>query len=282
MAYALNRRFFIAGTAALVAAPLRAMSSGHRLIRRGDRLFIAAKVNGVAVEALLDSGAELSVADPAFAARLALANGTNAIARGSGAATTQAKLIPHVRIEAAGIILADAMIGVIDLGDVGKRLIGARLDMIVGRDLFDASRLWIDIPHGRIAAVPRVKMPMGVKLDLVTADGNELAPITIEGKAAKAVFDLGNGTGVLVSRKFAQQYLLDGRTTGETSGGGLGGARRQQTLNLASLTVAGKTFRDVPARIDDAGGASDANIGVGILQHFGITVDFAQHLAWLA
>ena len=48
-----------------------------------DRLYLSAEVNGVAVEALLDSGAELSVADTAFAREAHIVGGAEVAMRGT-------------------------------------------------------------------------------------------------------------------------------------------------------------------------------------------------------
>ncbi len=98
----------------------------------------------------------------------------------------------------------------------------------------------------------------------------------------QAEFDLGNGTGVILSRRFATQAgLFDGRPVSATPGGGIGGPKLRQGFILRSLSVAGRDFSGVHVDVDDAPDAPDANIGVGVLQHFRITTDFASHKVWL-
>jgi hypothetical protein len=67
--------------------------------------------------------------------------------------------------------LRDQTIAVADLSDVGRRLLGHRVDVILGRELFDAARLSIDIDGSLISVVPRDREPRGVRLDLVTEHG---------------------------------------------------------------------------------------------------------------
>lgn len=273
----------LAAAAPVPAWAAGADAAGHRLVRRGDRLFLAATVNGTAVEALLDSAAETSLMDPRFAARLGLGGGTAANVVGSGASESEARLIPHVRIAAAGVSVSDATVAVVDLGDIGKRLIGAPLDFIVGRELFDAGPLAIDIAGGTIAAAEPSQARPGVALPLTERYGIEEVPVSIEGHAPTgAAFDLGNGSGVLVARAYADHIgLLKDHPATAVQGGGLGGARPRQRVVLKSLTLAGHTFPDVPADIDEAKNSSDVNIGVGILQHFRIVTDFPAHRVWL-
>ena len=252
------------------------------LIRRSDRLFIQAKVNGLPVEALLDSAAETSVADPAFAARARLGKGQEAVARGTGAGHENAELVPHVRIEAAGLTIKDANVAVIDLSDISKRLIGRPLDFILGHELFDAGQLVIDIGEGWLRPAAAGETIGGVRLPLVESRGNELMPVQIEGHDVQATFDLGDGSGVLVSEGFADAHLSDGRATGMKSGGGIGGAHDRKTLILKSLRIGGRVFTDVPASIDDSDTAADANIGVSLLGQFKILSDYPGRAVWLA
>ena len=269
---------------ALLASPVVAASvapTAYRLTRRGDRLYVAARINGHAVEALLDSAAETSLVDTAFAKTLKLAQAESATAHGSGAASLEAGLAPHVRIEAAGVVIPDATVGVIDLADVGKRLLGRPIDLIVGREIFDRARLLIDMSAGVIRPFPARRTPRGVALPLTTGDGTERFPVAIEGTPALAEFDLGNGSGVIVSRAFVAAHLKDARPQGVETGGGLGGAKKRATIMLKALTIAGRAFENVPASIDDDPRQPDCNVGVGLLQHFRIVSDFSHRTIWL-
>jgi hypothetical protein len=159
-----------------------------------------------------------------------------------------------------------------------------RLDVILGREVFDAARLSIDIEGRRIAVVDRQREPRGVRLELVTEHGIETVPVRVESAdPVRATFDLGNGSQVLVGAAFAQRmgYLGDGRQVTTQRGGGLGGETTRQVFRLRTLEVAGKTLADVEAAIDSNPSASDLNIGVSVLRHFRITTDYAQHAVWL-
>jgi predicted aspartyl protease len=281
----INRRTLLAaGAASLVAGCKRRDEQAQRfpLIRRADRLFIGARVNGVPVEALLDSAAETSVADPMFAARARLGKGQDAVAHGTGARHEDAQLVPHVRLEAAGLTVPDASVAVIDLSDISKRLIGRRLEFILGRELFDAAPLVIDIAQGWLRPAAPGETIGGVRLPLVEERGNELIPVEIEGQNVRATFDLGNGSGVLVSKAFAAVHLSDGRAMGTKSGGGIGGAHDRKTLVLKSLRLGGRLFSDVSASIDESDTAADANIGVSLLGTFRILSDYPGRAVWLA
>jgi predicted aspartyl protease len=250
----------------------------------GGRLLVEARVDGVPVQALLDSAAEMTLIDRALAERLGLASGTAVAAQGSGAGPVAAALVPGVRLEAFGLSLNDQTVAITSLADVGTRLLHRQLDMILGREVFDSARLQIDIAHHRLRVLGPAVHPRGVRLALSTQRGIETFGVRLEdGPSAQAALDLGNGSEVLIGGALAERLNLlhDGRPVGRAAGGGLGGARERQTITLRSLEVAGCRFAAVPAAIDAQASATDVNLGVSILRHFRVTTDFAAHLVWL-
>ena len=276
-------------TCGLLALPvLAAAGSAARTYpltpTRGGRLLVEARVNGVPVEALLDSAAEMSFIDPALAQRLGLTRGAAVAAQGSGAAPVDAGLVPGVRLEAFGLLLPDQTLAVTGLADIGTRLLHRRIDMILGREVFDAARLEIDIAHRRLRVLKVHEQPRGTRLVLSTQRGIETLSVRVEGgPPVQAALDLGNGSQVLIGAALAARLNLlhDGRPVRSLAGGGLGGARQRQVITLRTLDVAGCRLAAVPAAIDDKESATDLNIGVSVLRHFRVTTDFAAHLAWL-
>jgi predicted aspartyl protease len=250
----------------------------------GSRLMIDAAVNGVPVRALLDSAAEASLLDRGFAQRLKLGRGQDVTASGSGKQAFTASLVEGVTLQALGLTLKDQTVAVTDLGDVGRRLLHARLDMILGREIFDAARLSIDIDGRRIRVLRQEREPPGVMLALQAEHGVETIEARVEGGApVRATFDLGNGAHVLVSRRYAQSrgFLTDGRALRKERGGGLGGADDRQVFTLRNLEIAGRRFENIDAAIDPQASASDLNVGISVLRHFHIVTDFSQRRVWL-
>lgn len=204
-------------------------------------------------------------------------------ARGSGG-DTQADMAGGVKIEALGLQLGPLTVAVLDLSDVGRRLLHGPLDLVLGRELFDATRLSINIAKGRMWTTPTNIGPDGVLLELKTEKGIETFAASVEGHGdVQAAFDLGNGGAVLVGADYAKEIglLSDGRPISVASGGGIGGAKPRQTLRLRSLRVAGRLLENVPAAIDATGSATKLNIGVPVLRHFEIVTDFAARKLWL-
>lgn len=255
-----------------------APAAAEPLIYDNGRIFVRAKLAGVATEALLDSGAEASLIDPDLARRAGLPPGAEIEIKGSGG-KEKARFVYGPHIVAGGIDLGEQELVILDLGDLSKRLIKRPTSMILGRQLFDAARLRIDI-LGRTWDVlkPEDKVS-GTALKLEKHAGIEAVPVTVNGVPALADLDLGNGSKVMISKAMADKLGL--KPHGKETGGGIGGQLVRDLVLIDRLDVAGQTFRNVEAGIDALENAGDLNIGTSILQDFIITTDFPGRTVYL-
>jgi hypothetical protein len=114
---------------------------------------------------------------------------------------------------------------------------------------------------------------------LTTHAGIEAIPVRANGQDAQAEFDLGNGSDVMISRDLARKLRL--KILGKRPGGGIGGSIQRDYVRLSSLEVAGRTFHNVTANIDDQPSHNDMNVGTSILKNFLITTDFKDRAMWL-
>lgn len=284
----LERREFLLLAGALAAAsctsPRGVRSKAYPLkLTRGDRQLIETRVNGHAVEALLDSAAEASFIDRAFARSIGVVDAESVRAKGSGERNFDVPLAKGVTLSAAGITLRDQTVAISDLTDVGQRLLGHPLPMIFGRELFDAARLRIDIGRSELQVLSDKVEPGGTRLQTKTVNGIEVFPVRVEGEEVLAALDTGNGSQVLVGARYAQRhgFLTDGRSMTKEKGGGLGGETLRTIVPLRSLEIAGLTLTNVPGAIDEGDSATDLNVGMSVLRYFVITTDFRQHALWL-
>ena len=264
--------------AAAALLVLSATASAEPLGVHNGRLFISARIAGVPVEALLDSGAEATLIDPTFAASARLPEGQPLMMKGSGG-EAPAHVVSGVTVEALGITLHPEAVVVTDLREISARLLKRWTQVVVGREIFDSARLRINIRGGKIAVVGREATPPGTHLALTPHAGIESIAVLVNGINASAEFDLGNGSDVMISRVMARKLRLE--TVGKKTGGGIGGEIERDMVVLKTLKVAGKTFRNVPASIDDQSSANDLNVGTSILKNFLITTDFGQRAVWL-
>lgn len=267
--------------ASLALFPMAA--AAERLEMFNNRLFVPVLLDGRPATALLDSGAEMNLIDDDLAASLQLEAAGSATARGSGAETMEARFIDRLPIEAAGIRL-DQTAAVLDLDEVSNRLLGRPVQLIVGRPLFDSGRIRIDMVQGVIERAESGSEPRGTRLPVGEDRGLPTIPASVEGHApVAAIFDLGNGSDVMIGRAYADRIGLSApdRRLGRRTGGGLGGAVERDLVTLESLEIAGRSFRDVEAVIDDGESAADLNVGTALLRHFRIVADFPNKAVWL-
>jgi len=271
-----------ASLAALLAAS--ALACPPELQVSGDRLFLPVTINGIETEALLDSGAEMTLLDAGFARRKGFAVDGSETIRGTGG-TDEVTFAQGVDLKVIGVSLEDRTVAVLDLADISERLVGEPVHAIVGRELFDSGRFYLDIGTRQFCRIDRDAEPAGVRLPLAEHKGIMQFPVTIEDlDPVQADFDLGNGSEVLVGRDYAlANGLLDPeRVVGQSMGGGIGGAVSRDLVRLEEITVAGVSFPDVIAAVDATGNAADANVGVAILRNFRMTIDFPLKAVWLA
>lgn len=261
--------------ATLLSVPLNA----EDLRVEGDRLLVPVDVGGTRIEALLDSGAEVTVFDRATADQIGIGRGKEVEARGTGAGSVAAELVQDVSVTVLGRDIAIPTAAVIDLSDVGARLLGRPMPMVLGREFFDAGRVLIDIDRARLEWLPDSAMPTGERIPLSTEHGIETFPVRFgRSDTVNVDFDLGNGTGLLVSEALARKLNL--APVGVEPGGGIGGAAPRTVVYVPELSIAGRSFCHVRAHVVP-GLQVAGNVGVGLLRQFVMVTDFPGRAVWL-
>jgi hypothetical protein len=202
----------------------------------------------------------------------------------------QAGIVTGATIQVGGLTLTGAGLLIMDLTNLSAR-IGRPVPMILGRDAFEAGIVEIDFAGRRIRFSDSRAFrapPTAVRLPLVptghsgtreiTASINNLPPID-------ASFDLGSSGSIIVSHAYAvAQNLLAGARTSETQSGGTSSVTRRTIATLPSVSLAGQTFRNVPASFN--GSDSDLpptgiNIGIDIFSRFRLAVDYGHDALYL-
>ncbi|HYC73720.1 MAG TPA: aspartyl protease family protein [Brevundimonas sp.] len=256
----------------------------------GVRIYIPAVVNGIETEVLLDSGAEMTVLDKAFAERLGLSASGDVAAAGTGGVGA-AQFAPGVTIELDGISFADRTVAVIDLATIGQA-IGRPLPVVLGKDAFNDLIIDIDFPERRLAFHERQGFvaPEGLtEAPLVSTGAIRAVPLSIEGRSpALFEFDTGNGGALIIHPAYAGATgLLEGRPRSTVMSGAVGGMRESGIATIRSIELAGFELRDVPTVFPPAGpSAVDSdrtagNVGMGVLGRFRLVTDFTGDRLWL-
>ena len=228
---------------------LAAAAAAEPLETFNNRLFVEVTVNGQRATALLDSAAEMTIIDDDFAARLGLVPTGSATAHGSGAAAMEARFAEHVAIEAPGGSM-ELRVGILDLGEVSQRLLGRNVDLLLGRELFDNARLRIDIARRHDRPPSTANRKASACRSASIAASPPFPPRSRAIEPVQAVFDLGNGSDLLIGRAYAERIGLTApeRIVERRSGGGLGGARQFDIVDAPHLHHRRPHLRERPRR----------------------------------
>jgi hypothetical protein len=251
------------------------------------RVFVPVTINGVETMAILDSGAELSVIDAAFAAKAGVTGQGAVHAQGTGGTTT-ASIATNVEIALSGAKLSGLAPAIIDLSELNSRF-GRPLNVIIGRELFNEAVVDVDYAGKMLTlhdAGSFTYTGSGETLSLHSVKGGlTQLEVSVEGNApALFDFDLGNGGSIVVFHDAATRWkLFDGRKTADTIGGGVGGTRVNKSVTLSEIGLGKFTFKSVPAVLSgtDDGAFNTktiaGNIGAGVFKKFRVLVDMTRN-----
>lgn len=259
------------------------IAAGPSLRVEGNRIFLPVRVQGLATDALLDSGAEMTLVDTGFAADAGLLAFGEEKVKGTGAGTQSVQFAQGVTLEAVGRSLPGQMVAILDLTDISQRVVGHPLTVILGREIFDAGIYALNVDAGRFEEIAPGDVPASDPSLLSEANGIKQVGITVNGIPVQADFDLGNGSEVLLSREFAERagLLTPEIVLGTKEGGGIGGPVERTLVRVETLEIGGLVLRDVTAAVSPHADGAAANIGVSVLRNFSLVIDFAGNRVWL-
>lgn len=254
------------------------------------RIYLPVVVNGQDVEALLDSGAETTVIDRAFAGRLGLRPEGTVSAEGTGGETTVG-VAGGVSVRLGDATLSGITAAIMDLSGLASRL-GRPLPVILGKELLNEAVVDIDFAARRLEvhAPDRYAPPANaLETPALSVGGVRTVPVSLEGRSpVQATFDLGNGSPLIVYPAYAaRESLLTDRPASLSLGGGVGGVRIQPIATLDRLGFGGVGFEGVPATFPAAGTAvfdTDqvaANVGLPLISRFRLITDFPRNRIFL-
>lgn len=251
----------------------------------GSRIYIPAQLNGAETHVLLDSGAEATVLDKAYAASLGIRPTAVVPAVGTGGRDV-AELASGVTLRVGALELKDLTVALIDLKPIAAA-IGRPLTVVMGKEVFDSLVVDLDFAGRTIAFEDpaRFRPSAGaVAVPITNVGGIHAIPARMEGgKAVLMDFDLGNGQPLLVNPGYWKPAkMLEGRASSKTMSGAIGGMRLRDLAVVKTLTLAGVTLHDIPAIFGDddqsavGSSAVAGNIGLPILSRFALTTDYAR------
>jgi predicted aspartyl protease len=250
---------------------------------------LPARLAGLPIRVVVDSGAQFSAIDANLARRLGL------------------KPMPLPML-AFGVSGAPAITHTIDLdltiGPMTVRgLRAATLDllalsgamrqpfaMLVGRDLLSVAAADIDWPAKRVALMrPEVLKP-GPGWRLVPTHSRARALMTdvsLEGgDPVEVMVDTGATAEIALSETAARRLgLLQGRAVETGRSVSLGGFSRDRVVRVAEITFAGRRLTDIEVQVFTPAAQAplpDGLLGVGLLRRYRVGLDLTAGRLWLA
>ena len=256
-----------------------------------DQIFVPARVNGHAVDVVLDSGADISILDKSVAGQIGATLSGSVPVGGTGGQSTM-QLAPGIEVRIGDLELHGLTVGVMDLATLANQL-GRPLPMILGKEVFNQLVVDIDFPNRRIAFQARAgfEPPAGaVRVPLGRHGENRTVPLAIEQRPAVDFdFDLGSNSPLIIYPYYRDStQLLAGRRQSRELSSGVGGLFRPVCATLQSITIAGLRLEDVPADFPDPANSAlnsdrmGGNVGLPVFSRFRLITDYAQDAIWLA
>lgn len=221
--------------------------------RRSGLVIVDAAVNGTAVNALIDSGAQYSVMDRALADRLSLASPLDPpmVAYGAGG-NPQVGRGARADVQVGALTLSGLAAAVLELGPISQ-MAGLSVPLILGQDVLSRLIADIDFPARRVRlhAPGEFSLPTDAVAAPVRGEGRALvASVVVEGEPLDVVVDTGASGALALTRTVAEAVgLLDGRGVRPGASIVLGGVAQGGVVEARSLQFGGLSLEDVDVQI---------------------------------
>ena len=239
------------------------------------KIFAPIEVNGTQVEAIIDSGSEVSAIDAEFAGAQQVRTQGRFSGVGLQGRVTGA-WAQGVSMSIARQPLTVSRVAVLDYKGLARQL-SRPVEAVIGRDLFDQYAVGIDFDDKIISlGASGTLAGEGPHVSLTPRRGRMSVPISVEGgQPLEALLDLGNDLPLILSPSPGTRRLLLARPTSTTLLGGYGGASVAQVATARQIAIGSAALSGVPVHVPRRSIGFDANLGLPILQQFSPIIDFA-------
>lgn len=245
-------------------------------------VMLTASIAGRSVNVMLDTGASTTLVSRQLAGVLGWPGGSTQVLRGNSGKAAAARG-EALSLSIGGVDIAAPTTVILDV-DLIASSVGAPIDVVLGKHLFDTTMVELDFPNRRLAACADLwpaNTPGTVLTVRTGPHGERLVEAKLEGHApAPAVFDLGSSSALMLSEQYAvENGLLAGKRTSTAAIGGVDGMEISTSVVIADLGFAGAVLHRLPAEVLKTWLSPDfaISIGIPVLSRFRMVCDFANN-----
>jgi hypothetical protein len=278
-------RFLGLALAAIISGICPAAAAAQEIPFRlvDNMMLLPIEVNGIPTVGRIDTGGALSLIHPAFSGELGLLSSGSVLAGGASG-----KLRRHIMVSPVAVKLGDHVritdsLMVISLNSMAPDA-KDRVGLTIGMDVLHDLVMQIDFERSVIAFSPAdtfTGFPQTAPMRLQWSRSERTLDGAITGfRSIRIHFDTGNPGSVNMG-EYVARSALKGQRSSHFLVTGVDGSHPHRSANLPSLTIAGVTFRDVPASV--APDRRDEAIGIGleVMKRFNLVLDFTRDRIWM-
>ncbi|WP_293905063.1 pepsin/retropepsin-like aspartic protease family protein [Phenylobacterium sp.] len=262
----------------------------QRLPDRAGLIEIPVTVNGAAVRAVVDSGAQFTAIDAGLATRLPLPRIVAAPMLAYGV-SGRPSLTHTVRLDLGvpGLAIPGLRAAALDLAAIAEAS-GRDFQVLIGRDVLSHVVVEADFPLGRarFLASGAYRPPRdAIAVPLRITGGGPMIPVQVEAAPAVDVLLDTGATGLLaLSNAAARQagLLAPGRQVSEGHSVSLGGLSPERLAVAQVVRIGGLALHDVGVQVYAPAANAPAPsglLGTGLLRQFRMALDLAGQRLYL-
>jgi predicted aspartyl protease len=255
-------------------------------VRTGDTILVSAKVGGLPVRAILDSGSGATMLSTTLAAKLGIDKGERRTISGLSA-KAPVQLVRDVDVSFGGEIRRLSFAVVADL-TAASAAFGRPIDALLGADMFAGSCIALDFANKRLAVTKTGSFLGGADWRCIGLGRGSKQELLIRASIAgladvPVMIDLGNSTALMLGADYVrEQGLMRSKAASTVALGGVDGIKTNDIFTTPHLDIAGFGVPNVPTLVmrDWLPTSTVGNIGLPLIGQFDAVFDVSAEALW--
>jgi hypothetical protein len=278
-------RFLGVALAAFVSCICTAAAAAQEIPFRlvDNMILVPIEVNGVTTVGRIDTGGALSLIHPAFSWELSLLSNGSVLASGASSKLHQHIMVSPVDVKLGDHVWKSGPLMVVSLNSMAPDA-KDRVGLTLGMDVLHGLVMEIDFDRSVVEFSPVetfTDFPKSAPMKLQwSRSGRTLQGAITGSKSMRIHFDTGNPGSVNMG-EYVARSALKGQKSSQFLVTGVDGSHPHRSSNLPSLTIAGVTFKNVPASVGPDRRDETIGIGIDVMKRFNLVLDFTRDRIWM-